>query len=301
MKNYILSTSDYSILLENYNNIEEGNAEDLIALGKIKMGDGNIVNGSDFVDVVNGALAYFKAKHPYEYKFIKGATIIYLLDGSLTRTMCVDGKMNYYINVEFLYNKPPYGLGMNANSVFKILYHEAMHSMLEHIPRMSSFNDHASEEGKAKKSWNDMNIAGDLEINGMMVDDGICDQIFWAKQGGCYLPETSGLPFETILTMNDVLNKEKDLELPDDDEGPDDDDDNTITENGGKNEKEYVNTSREWKDGHRFARRLIRKLYKKNKRDLEKTIKDIKDMLEKHGNDMKSLIADVEKEINATA
>ena len=145
-----------------------------------------------------------------------------------------------------------------------------------------------------------MNIAGDLEINGMMVDDGICDQVFWAKQGGCYLPETSGLPFETILTMNNVLNKEKDLEVPDDD-GPDDDDDNTITDDGGKTEKEWINTSREWKDGHRFARRLIRKLYRKNKRDLEKTINDVKDIMGKHINDMKGLIADIEKEINATA
>ncbi len=291
MNNYILNSSQYSILLESHNNIEGGNASDLIELGKIRMSDGNIVDGSDFVDVVNGGLMLFKNKYPYEYKYIRNATIIYLLDDLITDTMCVDNKMVYYINVGFLYNKPPFGLGMKSESVFKILYHEAMHSMLAHIPRMHSYN----EANSIKANWKDLNIAGDLEINDMMVGDKICDDNFWREQGGCYDPVVAGLPMETIISdFSNVVDKFKSKPQrhnPNKNNKNKQDDDN----NGNNEKGNKIATSTEWKDGHREGRELIRKLYKAMKRNATATLDEFGDIFLKNGGDMNKVADELKK------
>lgn len=293
MNNYILNSSQYCILLESYNNIEGGNASDLIELGKIRMDDGNLVDGSDFVDVVNGALMLFKNRHPYEYKYIRSATIIYLLDDLITETMCVDNKMVYYINIGFLYNKPPRGLNMSSESVFKILYHEAMHSMLAHIQRMHSYNDKRTQ----KASWTDMNIAGDLEINGMMVGDRICDENFWREHAGCFDPDLIGIPFETIISnFGNVVDKCKNI--PQKQNNPNQNKQNKPQQNADDDETQKGNkieSSTEWKDGHRAGRELIRKLYKSMKRNATATLDEFGDIYTRNKGDMKKVADELKK------
>jgi len=268
-KEYVYNTSHYSIILESYGNTNGGNADELAALGKIRMSDGNLVDGIEFVDLVNSAIAYFKNTQPYEYKYIKNCSIIYLLDDTITDTMCVDSKMVYYINVGFLYDNPPHGLGMNALAVFRILYHEAMHSMLAHIPRMLSYN----ENQEIKANWKDLNIAGDLEVNGIMVGDNICPPDFWKQIGGCYSKDVAGLPMETIMKRyKNVVEQCKKNPQP--------------QAKRQNKKKEKIPTSSEWKNGHRDGRELIRKLYVANNRNAIATINDIEKMMEKYGGDM---------------
>lgn len=284
MKNYVYDSTKFSVLLESYNNIEGGNAEDIIAMGGILMDDGNVVEGSRFVDLVNSALMYFKNTHPYEYKFIRGATIVYLLDDYVTNTMCVDDRMIYCINVGFLYNKPPHGLNMSAIGVFRCLYHEAMHSMLAHISRMHAYN----AVNIPKATWSDLNIAGDLEINGMMVNDGLCKEDFWPSLDCWFEKRLIGIPMETIIknfkfyidrqkkAFGEQQRKQQQNRQRDGQQDKQNDQD--------KNDK--IPTSVEWKDGHRDGRELVRKLYKANKRNAAKTFEELEGLSKKYNGDM---------------
>ena len=97
MKNYVLNSDDFSLVNERKRTKNrEGNATDLIQLGKIFINDGTedgaIVEGREFVKVVNSALAFFEAKYPFEYKYISGSPVIYLLDDSFCNTMAVDDR-----------------------------------------------------------------------------------------------------------------------------------------------------------------------------------------------------------------
>lgn len=282
MKHYVLNSAQYLALYEGYNNnIEGGNAKELIALGRVRMSDGNIVETRKFVDVVNGAISYFRSTYPYEYKYFRGGTIIYLLDNLVTDTMCVNDKMVYCINVEFLYNNPPYGLGMDAMNVFKILYHEVMHTMLTHVPRMHEYNKKATK----KSTWTELNIAGDFEINGMMVADRVCTPDFWKiLPGCCYDEKLIGLPFETILRSHkDAVDQQKGEAPPMPPRG------------GGKQKPEKIPTSKDWKAGHREARELIRKLYKDNKRNAKQTLAEIQKLIETYNGDVEAILDDLKK------
>lgn len=195
MKNYVLNSGDFTLVTERNRTNRGGNAAALIQLGRIRMPDNNVVEGREFVKVVNSALAFFEAKYPFEYRYISGSPIIYLLDDSVCNTMAVDDRGVLYINVGFLYNKAPYGLAMQPGFICNILYHECMHTFLSHVSRSIAFNKKNSEQ---KLSWQDMNIAADLEVNGTMVADKICTKNFWEMYKGCYLDEVVGLPMESI-------------------------------------------------------------------------------------------------------
>lgn len=205
MKNYILDSAGYSLLLEGRGGA--GMAEDLINLGRIRMPDGKVVDGMEFVDVVNSAMALFGSKYPCEYSFISDSPVIYLLDNSFCDTMCVDGRGVLYINIGFVYKNPPDGLGMHPKSVFNILYHECMHVFLSHISRTHAYN---KGHNKNKLSWKDMNIATDLEVNGMMVIDKVCDSSFFETLEACYAKKVAGLPMEAIASNHkDVIDSFK--------------------------------------------------------------------------------------------
>lgn len=195
MKNYVLNSSDFDLVTERNRTNRGGNAEALIQLGRIRMSDNKVVEGREFVKVVNSALAFFEAKYPFEYRYISGSPVIYLLDNGVCSTMAVDDRGVLYINVGFLYNKAPYGLEMQPGSVCNILYHECMHTFLSHVRRSIAFNEKNSDQ---KMSWQDMNIAADLEVNGTMVVDKVCTKNFWEMYKGCYYDDVVGLPMESI-------------------------------------------------------------------------------------------------------
>ena len=195
MKNYVLNSGDFVLVTERNRTNRGGNAAALIQLGRIRMPDNKVVEGREFVKVVNSALAFFEAKYPFEYRYISGSPVVYLLDNSVCNTMAVDDRGVLYINVGFLYNKAPYGLEMQPGSVCNILYHECMHTFLSHVRRSIAFNEKNSDQ---KLSWQDMNIAADLEVNGTMVVDKICTKNFWEMYKGCYYDDVVGLPMESI-------------------------------------------------------------------------------------------------------
>lgn len=195
MKNYVLNSSDFALVTERNRTNRGGNAAALIQLGRIRMSDNKVVEGREFVKVVNSALAFFEAKYPFEYRYISGSPVIYLLDNGVCSTMAVDDRGVLYINVGFLYNKAPYGLEMQPGSVCNILYHECMHTFLSHVRRSIAFNEKNSDQ---KMSWQDMNIAADLEVNGTMVVDKVCTKNFWEMYKGCYYDDVVGLPMESI-------------------------------------------------------------------------------------------------------
>lgn len=212
MKNYVLNSDDFSLVNERKRTKNrEGNATDLIQLGKIFINDGTedgaIVEGREFVKVVNSALAFFEAKYPFEYKYISGSPVIYLLDDSFCNTMAVDDRGVLYINVGFLYRKAPYGLDMKAGSICNILYHECMHTFLSHVRRSIVFNEKHNDQ---KLTWKDMNIAADLEVNGTMVVDKVCTENFWELYKGCYDKSVVGLPMESIVAnYKNIIDKFK--------------------------------------------------------------------------------------------
>ena len=292
MKNYVYDSSKYSIILESYNNIEGGNAEQLIALGRIQMDDGNYVEGSSFVDLVNTALAYFKNTHPYEYKYIRGATIIYLLDDYVTPTMCVDSRMIYMINVGFLYD----GLKMSAINVFRCLYHEVMHSMLAHIARMHAYN----EVNTPPATWGDLNIAGDLEINGMMVSDNLCPPDFWPNLDCWYEEKFIGIPMETIMRhYKFYIDRKKQQYAAKQAKKQQRQQQQQQGDNKQKEKNDKIPTSVEWKDGHRDGRELIRKLYKSNKRNATKTMEEIETLMKKYNGDIKKVADELKNRFGA--
>jgi hypothetical protein len=298
MKNYIYDSTKYSVLLESYTNIEGGNAEDLIAMGGILMDDGNVVEGSRFVDLVNSALMYFKNTHPYEYKYIRGATIVYLLDDYVTPTMCVSDNMIYCINVGFLYNKPPRGLNMSAIGVFRCLYHEAMHSMLAHISRMHAYN----AVNTPKATWGDLNIAGDLEINGMMVSDGLCNEEFWPSIDCWYEKRLIGIPMETIIKdFKFYIDRQKKANAQKQQRQQQKQQQKQQQQNDDNDQekKNKIPTSVEWKDGHRDGRELVRQLYKANKRNATKTFEELESLSKKYGGDMSKVAEELRSRFGA--
>ena len=281
MKNKIYDSQSFCALYESMQNVE-GNA-DVIAKYKFNMYDGKEVRGSDFVDLINSALAKFKAKYPYEFAYIANTAIIYLADAKVTNTMAVDRRGIIYINIGFLYEPTPYGLGMDSDSVMKILYHEAMHTFLEHIPRTFNYNE---KHNRNKLNWSQMNIAADLEINGAMVADGVCTEKFWRDQAGCYHKKAVGLPMETIASYHsDLIAMFKDRNngiAP------------MIDMGGGESKKPekkgvvYDETTEDYRDGHSDAmtacNKILKTAYKEfgtDSGDLNKTLDALKDAYDK--------------------
>lgn len=200
----IFNSEEYNVLNESH--VENKNiVEAFLKVGPIKMRDGSIHNPSEFVNTVNFALMKFKNKHPWEYKYIQYARIVYLLDGKVTSTMCVDVRGDLYINVEFLYSF----LKMNTDYIMFILYHEAMHNILDHVQRGIKYGKKTNN----KLTWTEMNICADFEVNGQMVADHVCRPEDWVELRGCYDPQFKGLTFEMIANKkNQIKNVDTDLE-----------------------------------------------------------------------------------------
>lgn len=200
----IFNSEEYNVLNESH--VENKSiVEAFLKVGPIKMRDGSIHNPSEFVNIVNFALMKFKNKHPWEYKYIQYARIVYLLDGKVTSTMCVDEHGDLYINVEFLYSF----LKMNTDYIMFILYHEAMHNILDHVQRGIRYGKKTNN----KLTWTEMNICADFEVNGQMVADHVCKPDDWVELKGCYDPHFKGLTFEMIANKkNQIKNVDTHLE-----------------------------------------------------------------------------------------
>lgn len=259
----VLDSGSYYALCESQG-YTKGNAH-LIVGRELEISDGKKwckVNGTEIVELVNGALAQFSIMHPVEYSFISHTAIMYLLDASVTRTMCVDKRGVIYINVGFLYQPTPKGLDMNVNAVMNILYHECMHIILEHLPRAHKYR----KSGK-DIDWKDLNIAADLEVNGTMVIDGICSDKFWRDQRGCYSDIVEGLPMETIFANHrNLVNSFKNTDAgicPEFDLGGD----NKKEDKTPAKRVVYDDSTKEFRLGHAEAMKacneVLKKAYKK--------------------------------------
>lgn len=276
----VLDSGSYHTLCESQN-YTNGNAH-LIVGRELEISDGKKwckVNGTEIVELVNGALAKFSIMHPVEYSFISHTAIIYLLDATVTRTMCVDKRGVIYINVGFLYQPTPKGLDMNSDAVMNILYHEYMHIILEHLPRAHRYRKRGKDI-----DWKEMNIAADLEVNGTMVIDGICNDKFWRDQRGCYSDMVEGLPMETIFANHrNLINSFKNTDAgicPEFDLG----DNNKDKDDEPAKRIVYDDSTKEFRLGHAEAMKacneVLKKAYKKydtSKGDLKNIIAALQD------------------------
>lgn len=257
MKNYVFNSNEYSTINESISS-NAGLVEAFLKVGPIRMKDGSIHQPSEFVNIVNAALMMFHKKHPWEYKFIQYARILYLLDGKITGTMCVDDRGDLYINVEFLYSF----LKMNPKYIMIILYHEAMHNILNHVQRSVAYN---KKNPKNRLTWTEMNVCTDLEVNNQMVSDHICTASDWYTLHGCFDPVYKGLTFELIANKkNQIKNVETST--------------NWDPSKGGPKPPKKDEQSADYKEGMAEMKEAIDALLKANGGDKQKTVEDLQDI-----------------------
>ena len=247
----VFNSNEYNALNESH--VENRTiVEAFLKVGPITMQDGTEHQPSEFVDVVNSALFIFRQKHPWEFKFIQYARIIYLLDSRVTSTMCVDDKGDLYINVEFIYSF----LKMNPKYIMYILYHESMHNILSHVKRGIEYG----KKAKNKLTWTEMNICADFEVNGQMVADRVCSAEDWEVLHGCYDPQFKGFTFEMIADKkNKIRNVDTELEW------------NPKLGNGSSNQNKNKPKSPDYQRGYNDMKKAISDLLKANSNDKKKT------------------------------
>lgn len=270
MKKYIFNSNEYNAINESLSE-NRTIVEAFLKVGPIRMRDGSVHAPNEFVDVVNAALTKFEQKHPWEYNFIKYARILYLLNGKVTRTMCVDDRGDLYINVEFIYSF----LKMNSNYIMYILYHEAMHNILNHVQRGIAYG-----KKHGKLTWTEMNICADFEVNGQMVSDHVCTANDWSILHGCYDQQFKGLTFEMIADRkNKISNIDTELEW-----------DPII---GNKNSTSTGKTgSKKWTDGKNEMKKAIDDLVKHFGGDKKKTLDELKKLYKKT-KDPKTMLSEI--------
>lgn len=262
----VLNTSDFITINESTEE-NKGIVEAFLKVPPIKMADGNYVQPSKFVNVVSSAMYMFETKHPWEYQFIKYARILYLLDSRITKTMCVDEYGDLYINVEFLYSF----LKMNPKYIMYILYHEAMHNILNHVERGRKYGEVKGE--KNKLTWHEMNICADFEVNGQMVSDRVCSSNDWDILKGCYDTQFNGMTFEMIAdNKNKIKNIDTDFTWNPKTGGPKD------SQSGMQGERP---SNPDYDKGYADMDNAIKDLLTMNGHDKQKTEKQISSIITK--------------------
>lgn len=256
--------SEEFFLINESESLNRSIVEAFLNIGPIVMMDGSIHSPSEFVDVVNNALFMFESNHPWEYRFIKYAKIVYLLNGLITDTMCVDDRGDLYINVEFLYSF----LHMNPKYIMYILYHEAMHNILNHVQRGVAYG-----KKNRKLTWSEMNICADYEVNGQMISDHICTEADWDALHGYYNKAFKGLTFEMIAARASKL-KELSAEVKWDPTAG-------KSKSQGENGSVQKTNIADYDKGFNEMKDIVNRLLKQNNGDVKKTIGQISTVISK--------------------
>jgi len=165
------------------------------------MWDGQVIKPSTVLNVVEDALMAIRDDWPYWYSHLLDYHIIWANDAMGVGTMAVDKNLNLYINPVFV----QYYLKGTGEFVQFVLMHEMMHVVFRHVARSINF----LENTPLDRTWDDTNLAGDLEINTFLVSLAAItkEQIKNEIGGGVILDDVDEvINMETILE-NDALVK----------------------------------------------------------------------------------------------
>ena len=140
--------------------------------GPIKFADGSSVTPKEIVNAVNSALMWLNSEFSRTFTFAKNTlNIIYLPHSNKIKTMAVDGNMNLYMNVGFIYHQ----LKMDKELIAAVIMHEVFHALFDHIDRGKNW---LMAKGKSvtPETWHDTNLAADVEVNRTLVRIGLIDE-----------------------------------------------------------------------------------------------------------------------------
>lgn len=178
---------------------------------------------------ITKAMTMIAGRYPFFGEFIYNFRILYVKPNDKhIKTMATDG-VNIFVN-------PAFALKLTLKEVIFVLCHEILHNVMVHFSRRvaAGINN--------PKRWN---VAADLEINPMLVDEGLLTKEE-LKNGlkGLYEDEYLGVPAEEIYRR---LKKDNFNPLPpgipgdDSDDDSDDDNDNDSDSQDGKGKKKKGN------------------------------------------------------------
>lgn len=222
--------------------------------GIITFADGTSVHPKEIVNAVNEALTYLADQYARTFKFGNRLNIIYLAHSTKFKTMAVDQYMNLYMNAGFIFHT----LKMDKHLIAAVIMHEVLHVLFNHIERGKNW---LGAKGKSitNATWNDNNLAADVEVNQTLVRLGIIDENNLINTiHGMYLlnleddqrgSRTNVIPMEIILDNEKYMNKlrSKHPAEPDPETTP----------------KENIDTTEEWDKGYKSAWNKLAKLTKK--------------------------------------
>lgn len=220
----------------------------------IKFTDGQSVEPSAIVKVVEDAIVYLAEEFQTTFRFAQRINIIFLRYSSRIKTMAVDENMNMYINASFVYHT----LQMNKELVAIVIMHEVLHVLFNHIERGKNW---LAANGKPlnKSTNHDTNLAADIEVNQTLVRlrltsanviSNVIHGLYLTGKKGDLGVNTNVVPMETILNNEEYMNWLRSMSPESLD--PDDED---------KNKK--ITTSKDWDEGYKDAWNKLAEIIKK--------------------------------------
>ena len=182
----------------------DANGKTIPAKPIIRFNDGGSVTPQEIVDVVQRAIGYLRTQYKRTFYFAnKTMNIVYLPHSKKYQTMSVNKNMVMYLNAGFVYNT----LNMDYRLIAAVIMHEVFHVIYNHIERGENW---LSAKGKqiTKSTWNDTNLAADVEVNQTLVKvHMITESELVNNIRGIYLSNKNGS--NDILTMEMILNDEE--------------------------------------------------------------------------------------------
>lgn len=132
---------------------------------------------------VDEAVLYIVGKYKFFATFIFDMRTLYTYR---VPTMATDGR-NIFVN-------PKFTVSLTDEEVTFVICHEIMHSVLDHFKRADNMRLNQQNEN-IRRRWN---IAGDHELNILLVDEGLITGDHLKKMGACYDEKWFDVPAEII-------------------------------------------------------------------------------------------------------
>ncbi len=167
-----------SKLTQYINEALSGKMGRIIDQKEITYPDGTVVNVEKMKDRWGMSMLALHSKYPFFSAAIDSLTVIYT---NSVQTMATDG-YRIFVNPWFMETK------LNDTGLLFVIMHELMHCILNHIPRAKARNDDTQKS----------NIAGDYEINGLLVRDGVASKSVVDKIGALIDEKYYGWSYEQI-------------------------------------------------------------------------------------------------------
>ena len=228
----------------------------------IDMGNGEIVERKKIVKTVRDAITFLSFDWGSFFKFVSNFTIVYILDCPGCQTMCVDDKMNIWIDARFIW----VDLKHDPKLVGAVLMHEIFHVVYNHIERGQRWVVSQNKQ-MTPETNHDTNLAADVEVNVSLVRKGIIKKDTLKNEiRGLYLDklENNVPPMESILEDEKLMNELRKMHPFKN---------NTQEKNNKENE---ITTTSDFDDGYVEMKNKITDLV--NKYGPEKTIEKLREI-----------------------